>query len=354
MSTRRPSAVPPPPAKSAFEIDLALQGGGSHGAYTWGVLDALLEDGRFVPVGVSGTSAGALNAAALATGFARGGHEGAREALRSLWNAIGGTAGCFGSMMRLPGVWQGLMFNPDEWPGYSWLQAWSHLFSPYQTNPLGINPLRLLVERHVDIEAIRSGPVKLFITATAVRTGQAKVFDNSTLTVQALLASACLPQMNQAVEIDGQPYWDGGFSGNPALWPLIYGTSALDVVLVQINPLYREATPRTVEEINDRLNEITFNASLVSEMRAIAFVRRLVEKEQLDPTQYKTLRLHRVFDEEGLAPFDASSKVNTDPRLLDTLFSIGRASGLRWLAAHGADVGVRSTVDIEAEFLAPR
>jgi NTE family protein len=337
-------------------IDLALQGGGSHGAYTWGVLDALLEDDTLQFDGVSGTSAGALNAAVLATGYARGGAAGARLALRGLWEEVGHSSGCFGRVVSaalpaVPAALQPWVFNPGRWPGYQLLEAWGRMFSPYQTNPGGVNALRPVVERHVDIEALRSGPLSVFVTATAVQTGAARIFTREDVTVDALLASACLPQLNQAVQIDGQPYWDGGFAGNPALWPLIYGTPALDLVLVQINPLFRAGTPRTTDEINDRLNEITFNASLVAELRAIAFVRRLVEHEQLDPTQYKALRMHRIADEDGLAPFDASSKSNTDPRFLNVLFELGRSAARRWLATDRAAVGVRPSLDIEQVFL---
>lgn len=349
---------PPAPAAAPVRppIDLALQGGGSHGAYTWGVLDALLEDDTLALDGVSGTSAGALNAAVLATGYARGGATGARQALRRLWEDIGRSGACFGGLPAgpLPAVPEALqpwVFNPGRWPAYQWLEAWGRMFSPYQTQPDGQNALRPLLERHVEIDALRQGPLSVFITATAVQTGHARVFTREDVSIDALLASACLPQSSQAVQIDGEPYWDGGFAGNPALWPLIYGTPALDVVLVQINPQFRAGTPRTVTEIDDRLNEITFNASLVSELRAIAFVRRLVEQERLDPTRYKALRMHRIADEAGLAPFDASSKLNTDPRLLTTLFELGRAAAARWLVEDRPQVGVRPTLDIERVFL---
>jgi NTE family protein len=246
------------------------------------------------------------------------------------------------------------MANRDLWPGYALWESWLRLWSPYEINPLNLNPLRDIVARHVDCAALRQGPVKLFITATSVRTGQPRVFQGNDLSVDALMASACLPQSSQAVVIAGEPYWDGGFSGNPAIWPLVYGTQTDDVLLVQINPLVHEGTPTTAAEIADRVNEITFNASLVAEMRAIAFVQKLVGQKQLDPTRYKALRLHRVADAEGLAPYDASSKLNTDPLLLQTLFNLGRSAGQRWLAEHGDAVGRRSSVDLETTFLKPR
>jgi NTE family protein len=200
---------------------------------------------------------------------------------------------------------------------------------------------------------LRASPLRVFVVATAVRTGQPEVFNGARLSIDALLASACLPQLFQAVQIDGQPYWDGGFVGNPALWPLIYGTEALDIVLVQIDPLVREGTPTSAVEIADRLNEITFNASLVAEMRAIAFVKKLIAKHHIDG-HYKDLRLHRVADDTALAPLDASSKYNNDAKLLERLFDIGRAAAQRWLAHERAAVGVASSFDIDKVFLAPR
>ncbi len=338
-------------------IDLALQGGGSHGAFTWGVLDALLEDGQLQIDGVSGTSAGAMNAAVLACGWARGAAAGAREALSEFWHALGGVPGCWGAMAAPAGsplsspAW---MFNRDQWPGFAMWESWLRQWSPYQLNPFNVDPLRQLVAAHVDEQALREGPLKVFVTATSVRTGQPHVFSGAELGVEALLASACLPQTAQTVVIDGEPYWDGGFSGNPALWPLIYGTQTDDVLLVQINPLVHEGIPRTAIEIADRLNELTFNASLVAEMRAIAFVQKLLRDKRVDPARYKDLRLHRVADEAGLAPFDASSKLNTDPRLLQTLFELGRAAATRWLSEEAGAVGQRSSLDVEAVFLAGR
>lgn len=342
-------------------VDLALQGGGSHGAFTWGVLDALLEDGRLGFDGVSGTSAGAMNAAVLATGLARGGPGEARRALAAFWAEVGGTPACFADMASsgaaaapAPPAWPAWMFNAGNWPGMAALGAWARLFSPAQLNPFNLNPLRDILQRHVDPALVRQGAVKLFITATAVKTGQSRVFTNDDLSIDALLASACLPQLFQAVEIDGEPYWDGGYSGNPALWPLIYGTAADDLLLVQINPLQRDQVPRTAMEIADRVNEITFNASLVSEMRAIAFVQRLVREERVERSHYKDLRLHRIADEAGLAAYGASSKLNSDPRLLQALFALGRQAAQDWLVSHHADVGRRGTVDVGDVFLAPR
>jgi NTE family protein len=349
MPRRKPKPKP-------VRLDLALQGGGSHGAFTWGVLDRLLEDEGLHFSGVSGTSAGALNAAVLATGLAEGGRAGARAALRAFWADVGAQhspwqGGCFG---RWGGAAPALeSFNLDRNPFYAWSQQWLRWASPYQFNPLGSNPLRAVVERHVRPQALARGELAVFVTATAVRTGRPRVFDRADLSIDALLASACLPQLFRAVEIDGEPYWDGGYSGNPALWPLIYATDALDLVLVKINPLERPDTPDTPEEIADRVNEITFNAGLVGELRAIGFVSRLVAEGRLDGGDYKNLRLHMMADDAGLAPLKASSKLNTEPSFLEALHALGLAAADRWLAAHRADLGVRATLDLRGAFLAP-
>jgi NTE family protein len=338
-------------------LALALQGGGSHGAFTWGVLDRLLDDASLPISGISGTSAGALNAAVLACGWVDGGRAGAQAALRAFWLDVASQqspwrGGCFGGGL---GTSAGLAaYNLDSNPFYAWQQQFLRLFSPYQFNPLGADPLRDVLARHVDRGRLQASPIPLFITATAVRTGQPRVFERADLDIDPLLASACLPQLFRAVQIDGEPYWDGGYSGNPALWPLVYNTASLDLLLVKINPLVRPGTPDTPAEIADRVNEITFNQSLVGEMRAIHFVNRLLTEGRLDASGYKGLRLHMVADDEGLAPLQASSKVNTDRSFLLALHALGHAAASRWLAAHRADVGVRASLDVAGTFLAPR
>jgi NTE family protein len=331
-------------------IDLALQGGGSHGAFTWGVLDRLLEDNSLHFAGVCGTSAGALNAAVLATGLAQGGRAGAQAALRAFWLDVSAQGACFGSWPAHMG--SGLSaFNLDHNPFYAWGNQFLRAFSPYQFNPLGDNPLRAVLLRHVKPQVLKTGALSVFVAATAVRTGQPRIFDRNDLSIDALLASSCLPQLFRAVEIQGQPYWDGGYSGNPALWPLIYNTDAMDIVLVKVSPLLRQDLPNTPEEISDRVNEITFNAGLIGEMRAIAFVQRLIEKGKLSPGEYKNLRLHMVADEAGLAPLNASSKLNTEREFLEALHSLGRAAAERWLIEHRAAVGHKSSLDIRETFL---
>ena len=337
-------------------IDLALQGGGSHGAFTWGVLDRLLDDETLPIAAISGTSAGALNAAVLATGWAEGGRAGAQAALRSFWLDVASQRSAWGGCFGMPGGGTPALssFNLDMNPFYAWTTQFMRLFSPYQFTAAGGNALRDVLLRHVRPQALKDGPIDLYITATAVRTGQPRVFDRQDLSIDALLASACLPQFFRAVEIDGEPYWDGGYSGNPALWPLIYNTAALDLVLVKINPLVRPDLPDTAEEIADRVNEITFNAGLVGEMRAIAFVDKLIRERRIHAGDYKHLRLHMVADDEGLAPLHASSKLNTDRAFLEALHALGHAAAERWLLAHRGDVGVRSSLDLRGTFLSPR
>ena len=335
-------------AKAITPLNLALQGGGSHGALTWGVLDALLEDGGFALEGISGTSAGAMNAVALAHGFAqaalqhkdaREAHQAgcalAREALSKLWEGVG----AMGSLMwGIP-----LQGNPL-------LSMMSQWLSPYQTNPLGINPLRGLLERVVDFDALchaRHALVpKVFVCATNVRTGRGEIFSGARLSTDAVMASACLPLMFKAVPIDGEHYWDGGYSGNPALYPLIYQTHCADVLLVQINPIEHRDLPDTAPEIMERMNEVTFNASLLGELRAIDFVRRLLAEGRLDAQHYKSMRMHRIDGGSALAPFGAASKTRADMNFVRQLFQLGRAEGKRWLQRHRHDVGVQHTLHL--------
>jgi len=354
-------------------IDLALQGGGSHGAFTWGVLDRLLEEPWLHFDGVSGTSAGALNAAVLATGLAHGGRGGGRAkaqaALRAFWEDVASGGACFGSVHggalapaapSLPSwpIWPGLPAGSFEWnPIGQWMAEFTRLFSPYQFNPLDINPLRDIVRRHVDIEAVKGGALSVFVNATAVRSGRPRIFHRNDLSHDALLASACLPQLFRAVQIpaegggEPEPYWDGGYSGNPALWPLIYETEALDLVLVKIDPLARPGTPDTPLEIHDRVNEITFNAGLASEMRAIAFVQKLHRERRIDGGQYKNLRLHMVADEAAMAALPPSSKLDTSRAFLHELHALGRRTAQAWLAGDARQLGRRSTLDVRRVFL---
>ena len=331
-------------------LNLALQGGGSHGAFTWGVLDALLEDGGFCFPGISGTSAGAMNAVAVAQGFAAAARnypddkqarhaQGcllARAALQKLWEGVG-AMGVF--TLGVP-----VASNPL-------MSMMSQFLSPYQTNPLDINPLRKLLERVVDFEQLHTawsleGVPKLFVCATNVRTGKGEIFTDSRLSADAIMASACLPQLYKAVEIEGEHYWDGGFSGNPALYPLIYRTTCSDMLLVQINPIESPDLPDTAGDILERTNEIMFNAGLLSELRAIDFVRRLLSEGRLDAAKYKSVLLHRIDGGAALSRFGAASKSRVDMAFLQKLFALGRKQGEQWVHDHRHDVGVRQTIQI--------
>lgn len=338
-------------------LNLALQGGGSHGAFTWGVLDALLEDGRLDFEGLSGTSAGAVNAVALASGWGQAraaGHDprtGARQALERLWSEIAAW-GALGAWQRQLAamLWGGL---PAELaPTHLMTQALRSLVSPYQANPLDINPLRDLLQRQVDFEAVtRHSGLKVFVSATHVNTGKAVIFAGARLDARAVMASACLPMLFKAVEIDGQPYWDGGYSVNPALSPLIHGCASADLMLVQINPLLREQTPRTPADILDRVNELTFNASLLSQMRAIDFVNRLVEAGTVSDARCKAVRVHRVDGGPAMQAYPSSSRTSTDGVMIRQLFGIGQAAARQWLQRHFHAVGRSSTVDIRGDYL---
>lgn len=328
-------------------LNLALQGGGAHGAFTWGVLDRLLEDERLIIEGISGTSAGAMNAVVLVDGFARGGAQGARERLLSFWQAVS-RAGMSSPIQRSPldilfGNW-----SLDHSPALIMSDLMSRVSSPYTLNPLNFNPLQDLIEQEIDFASVRGCPhIKLFVAATNVHTGKVRVFATAELTPDVIMASACIPYLYQAVEIDGVPFWDGGYMGNPVIFPLFYETGCNDVLLVQINPIERKETPRTSREIFNRINEITFNSSLLRELRAIEFVARLVEQERLDPKRYKKIRMHRLGGDGELEQLSASSKLNAEWAFLTYLRDIGREAANTWLEERFDDIGVRATIDLK-------
>jgi len=327
-------------------IDLALQGGGAHGAFTWGVLDRILGDGRLEIDGISGTSAGAMNAVVLADGYARGGGpDGARKALQTFWKRVS-EASRFSPIQRtwldrVLGRW-----SLDTAPGYLLFGMMTKVFSPYEFNPLDLNPLRNLIEQLVDFGRVRNcSPLKLFVSATNVRTGKARVFRRHELSVDAVMASACLPQLYQAVEIDGEAYWDGGYMGNPVLFPLIDETAAHDLIVVQINPVRRERLPRTAPEIMNRLNEITFNGSLIREISSILLLKQLIDEERVDRVRYTDMRLHRISAERELQGLSVSSKLNAEWAFLQHLHDIGYRCADEWLERHFDRIGVDSTLD---------
>jgi NTE family protein len=335
-------------------VNLALQGGGSHGAFTWGALDALLEDGRLDFEGVTGASAGAMNAVVMADGWLDGvsarrdPRESARAALKRFWDAVGAQPSVFALASR----WSG---GPNGLPGHPllvWYELLSQVFSPYQLNPLNFNPLRTVLEPLVDFDRLRARPpFKLFVCATNVRTGRLRVFREHELKLEMLLASACLPFTFQAVEVDGEHFWDGGYMGNPALWPLWYATRSNDLVLVQINPLTREDLPDTAQEIIDRASEISFNSSLIHEMRSIEFVQRLLTEKRLDPQRYKRVYLHMIGAEQEMEAYGQASKYNTSPAFLAELFTLGRATAQEWLEMKYEYIGHAGTVRIAETFL---
>jgi NTE family protein len=330
-------------------INLALQGGGSHGAFTWGVLDRLLEDARVEIEAISGASAGAVNAVVLADGMASGDRAQARDTLRKFWDGIC-DAGRYSILRRSPSEALRGGWSLDSSPAYIWFDVLSRVASPYDLNPFNINPLRDILVKLVDFDRVRASMLKLFVSATNIETGRTRVFRKEELSVDHVLASACLPFMFQSVTIDGVPYWDGGYMGNPPLWPLFDHSTSDDVVVVQINPIRRPGVPRQAREILNRLNEITFNASLLRELRAIDFVTRLMDEGRLEGTGYRRVLVHIVEDEMTLSALGASSKLNTEHDFLEMLFTKGRQAADHWITSHFEDIGERSTVSIRDLF----
>jgi NTE family protein len=327
-------------------IDLALQGGGSHGAFTWGVLDRILADRRLCIEAISGTSAGAMNAVVLADGMHTGGAEGARRALARFWQTIG-RAARFSPLQRTPVDWLLGRWTLDASPGYWLFDSLTRSFSPYDLNPLNFNPLRSLLVEAINFDRVRaSNEPKLFIAATNVRTGQAKVFRNRDLNADAVLASACLPFLFHAVEIDGEPYWDGGYMGNPVLFPLVEETATRDLVIVQINPIYRTRAPRRALEILNRINEITFNSSLIKELKSLVLLKSLVDEEGINRAIYREMRLHRIAAEGEMYSLGASSKLNAEWRFLRHLHDVGWRTAGRWLDQNYEMIGKQSTLDL--------
>jgi NTE family protein len=326
-------------------VDLALQGGGSHGAFTWGVLDRLLEEPWLKIEAISGTSAGAMNAAVLVSGFLNGGARGAREALDTYWERVAESAR-YSPIQR--SIFDRLMnrWSLDTSPGYVVMDLMSRLVSPYNLNPFGYNPIRSILEDCIDFGHLNDAPIKLFITATSVRTGRGKIFRNKEITPDVLLASACLPTLFQAIEIDGEPYWDGGYAGNPTISPLVRESEAYDVILVQINPRERLDTPRSAGDILDRLNEISFNAPLMKELRMIALLRQAVDPGTGEGCRWAKMRTHRILTDK-LVEFGASSKLNAEGRFLRVLKDEGRKAAEEFLQSRGDDIGKRSTADLD-------
>jgi NTE family protein len=321
-------------------LNLALQGGGALGALTWGVLDRLLEEPRLRFEAISATSAGAMNAAVFASGLAQGGREGARQSLENFWHAVSSASYPRGAHMASP---------------TRFLIGLSRVFSPYQLNPFDINPLRRIVNDIVDFEALRSADaVRLFVAATRVRTGSLKLFRNHELTADALLASACLPTLHHAIEIDGEAYWDGGYTGNPAVSPLLYRSRCRDILVVMLQPLRREELPTSAEAIRSRLTEFQFNAAFLREMRDIMLAQREARREWLAfgrlSRRLRALNFHMVEAEDLLAKMKVEKSFNADLGFLLKLKEEGRARADAWLGENFYRIGRRSSIDMEALF----
>jgi len=326
-------------------IDLALQGGGSHGAFTWGVLDRLLDEDWLRIAAISGTSAGAMNAAVLVDGWTQGGAGGARRALENFWQLVS-RAATFSPLRRSPlerlmGRW-----TLDTSPAYIAMNLMSRLLSPYDLNPTGFNPLRSILVDSIDFGHLAGSSIKLFVTATNVRTGRGRIFRNPEITADVLLASACLPTMFRAVEIDGEAYWDGGYAGNPTITPLVRESDAHDTILVQINPRERADMPRSASDILNRLNEISFNSPLMKELRMIALLRQVADPGSGEGARWAQMRIHRIMT-DALAKFGASSKLNGEWEFVALLRDEGRRAASEFLKNHADDLGRRSTTDID-------
>jgi NTE family protein len=330
-------------------VNLALQGVGSHGAFTWGVLDRLLEDERICFDGISATSAGAVNAVVLACGLAAGGREEAKAALHKYWQRL--------SEMTSSGIFQPSVldqmsgnFGLDLSPGFMFVDALSHFFSPYELNPIKYNPFKELLDEVVDFELVRRQKVvKLFLCATNVRTGKVKIFGSDELTADHVVASSCQPIMMHAVEIEGEYYWDGGFMGNPAIFPVIYACEARDIVLVHLTPTDRPETPMTATAIYSRMQEVAFNSSLMREMRAIAFVTELIDSGKM--ADGKRMLIHEIDGEDVIGTLSNSSRLNGNWGFLTYLHKAGRERADQWLAANFDRIGVETTVDMRARYL---
>ena len=345
----------PRKAASSRPLNLALQGGGSHGAFTWGVVDRLLDDGRIGIDAISGTSAGSMNAVVIAHGYIHG-NDGARQALYDFWRAISDMGvranpmASFGPLFAVSGS------NPWQWAMDQWSQVLARTFTPYQRNPLHLNPLRDLLQQQVDFEKMnRESKVQLFLAATNVRSGKVKVFGiDEAITADMVMASACLPDLFPAVEINGEHYWDGGFMGNPVLYPLFYHPRSRDVLIVHVDPITRDKVPDTADEIQDRVNEITFNSSLIKELRAVQFVQKLLQDGWIKDAYRSKLRdmlMHSIRADQVLADLSASSKMRTDWDFLSMLRDRGRSTASAWLEDNFKYIGRKSSVDLVEQFL---
>jgi NTE family protein len=354
-SSSRPRSEPHPGPdpraairNDAKSVNIALQGGGAHGAFAWGVLDYLLEDGRLDLYGISGASAGAMNAVVLAHGVSTGGREGGRAALEGFWRRVSEAASYPGGQPFLQEAPLDVL-SMENAPAFALVELMTRLWSPYQFNPLNFNPLRSILEASVDFPRLRTCPrTHLHLTATNVRSGKIRVFGTPEVSPDVVMASACLPLVFQAVEIDGEAYWDGGFMGNPAIFPLIYDSLSRDVIVVHVNPLCRPEIPRTATEIQNRINEISFNSSLMREMRAIAFVTRLIDDGKISDHAMKRMLIHSIAADDVMQSLSVVSKMNTNWEFLTRLRDVGRERAELWLNDSFDKIGEQSTADLDA------
>ena len=339
-------ATKPEARRKPLLVDLALQGGGAHGAFTWGVLDRLLEEHWLTFDGISGTSAGAMNAAVMASGHTHGGADGAKAALETFWKSVS-EASRFSPIQRGPLEMLTGKWTLENSPMYMAAEMMSRIFSPYDLNPTNAHPLRDILAETVDFECLSDAPIRLFITATNVRTGAGRVFRNAEITPDVLLASGCLPTMFQAVEIDGEHYWDGGYVGNPTITPLVRECDSNDTILVQINPIVRDELPKSAREIMNRLNEVAFNSPLVKELRMIALLNKVADVGHGEGAMWARMRIHRIASDR-VTEVDSTSKLITEWTFLQGLRNEGRRMADAFLEEHGSNLGKRSTLDLDS------
>ncbi len=336
---------------SAQPISLALQGGGAHGAFSWGVLETLVHSPKVQVKAITATSAGAMNAVAFAAGMAKGGPESAIAGLEAFWTEVSKRSAPY-SKIKTPPALKAML----PWSPFNLMSAMTAIASPYDLNPFDLNPLRDAVEASIDFEAVRASGITLHLAATNVETGRARVFTGAEITIDAVLASACLPQTFRAVEIDGQSYWDGGYMGNPSLFPLIYSDAPKDILLVMLNPLHRAGTPKTASAIQERLNEINFNSSLLGELRAISFVQKLLDDNLLAGDakgNYRRLFLHIIRGGAAMCDLPLETKYDTDLKFLNELRGRGVELAQAWLSGCAKHLGKQSGFDVRSEFLEP-
>ena len=345
-----PSSMQASPSAAGQKlVNLALQGVGSHGAFTWGVLDRLLEEERLALDGISATSAGAVNAVALAYGLAVGGREGAKRSLDRYWRRLSDMASASVFQPSFLDKMYG-NFGLDHSPGYVFVDTLSQIFSPYQLNPQNYNPFKKLLEEVIDFEVLRrQSAVKLFLCATNVRNGKVKIFRSDELRSDHVVASSCQPLMMHAVEIDGEFYWDGGFMGNPALFPVIYACEARDIILVRLTPSERPENPTSSRAILTRMQELTFNSSVMREMRVVAFVTRLIDDGKI--VDGKRMLIHAIDGEDVIGTLSNSSKLNGDWDFLQHLYKTGRERADQWLKSNFDRLGVETTIDLQSKYL---